>query len=116
MNTRQAIKSATVSKVIAAVVLALFCDTATNAWARAPRARERQCVIQTVEAHSRAMTLRCGKDTQPLELVWKEDTWFLKNWQFTDSAQLKPGQAVTVYYRSPFFGKKYVTKVVWQNG
>ena len=84
--------------------------------ARPPRARERTCIVQTIEHESRTMSLRCDKETKPLELVWKKDTKFLKEWKSTDVASLKAGQAVVVYYRSPFFGKKFVTKVVWQNG
>lgn len=103
-------------RIVAALALTIFCSTTVNAWARPPRARERQCVIQTIELNSRTMTLQCGKDTQPLELVWTKDTKFLKNWQFSDSAQLKPSQPVTVFYHSPFFGKTFATKVVWQNG
>jgi len=84
--------------------------------ARPPRARERQCVIQTIERDSRTMTLQCGKDAKALELVWTKQTKFLQNGTFADVAPLKTNQAVVVYYRSPFFGKKFATKVVWGNG
>ncbi|MEK7780861.1 MAG: hypothetical protein AAB370_05110 [Verrucomicrobiota bacterium] len=84
--------------------------------ARPPRARERQCVIQTIERDSRTMTLQCGKDAKALELVWTKQTKFLQNGTFADVAPLKTNQAVVVYYRSPFFGKKFATKVVWENG
>lgn len=84
--------------------------------ARPPRARERQCVIQTIERDSRAMTLQCGKDAKALELVWTKQTKFLQDGKFTDAALLKTNQTVLVYYHSPFFGKKFATKVVWQNG
>lgn len=84
--------------------------------ARPPRARERQCVIQTIEHDARTMTLRCGKDAKPLELVWTRQTKFLKDWRFADVAPLKQGHSVVVYYRTPFFGKKFATRVVLQNG
>ena len=84
--------------------------------ARPPRARERQCVIQTIERDSRTMTLQYGKDAKALELVWTKQTRFLQDGKFTDVAPLKTGQAVTVYYRSPFLGKKFAAKVVWKNG
>ncbi len=84
--------------------------------ARPPRARERQCVVQTIEHNSRTMTLQCGKETGALELVWTKQTTFLQNGKFADAALPKTGQAVTVYYRSPLFGKKFATKVVWKNG
>lgn len=84
--------------------------------ARPPRARERQCFIQTIERDSRTMTLQCGKDAKALELVWTKQTTFLQDGKFADAASLKTGQAVAVYYRSPFFGKRFATKVVWKNG
>ena len=84
--------------------------------ARPPRARERQCFIQTIERDSRTMTLQCGEDAKALELVWTKQTKFLQDWKFADAASLKTGQAVIVYYRSPFFGKKFAAKDVWKNG
>lgn len=84
--------------------------------ARQPRARERQCVIQTIERDSRTMTLQCGSDAKALELVWTKQTKFLQDGKFADAAPLKTNQAVVVYYRSPFFGRKFATKVVWGNG
>lgn len=115
MKSRRTIKRKSVNRIIGLLALAIFCSTSVNGWAHVPRPREKQCVIQTIEAKSRAMTLQCGKDTKPLELVWTKQTQFVKDRRFTDSAQLKPGQPVTVYYHSPFFGKKFATKVVWQS-
>lgn len=102
--------------MVGALALAIFCATSVNAWARPPRARERQCVIQTIELNSRTTTLQCDKDAQSLELLWTKDTKFLKNWKFADASELKAGQSVVVYYRSPFFGKKLASKIVWQGG
>lgn len=116
MRSSRAIKRAAVNRIISPLLLAMVCATASDAWARPPRAREQRCVIQTIQPNSRAMTLRCGKDAEPLELVWTKQTQFVKDWRFTESAQLKPGQQATVYYHSPFFGKKFATKVVWQSG
>ena len=72
--------------------------------------------MQSIERDSRTMTLQCGKDAKALELMWTKQTTFLQDGKFADVAPLKPNQAVVVYYRSPFFGKKFATKVVWQNG
>ena len=110
MKSSRTIKRTAVNRIIDPFALAILCATSITAWAH-----ERQCVVQTIEPNSRAMTLRCGKDVEPLELVWTKQTQFVKNWRFTDSAQLKPGRRVTVYYHLPFFGKKFATKVVWQS-
>ena len=41
------------------------------------------------------------------------DTKFIKDWKFTDCAALKAGLRACAYYRSPFFGRPLVTKVMW---
>ena len=115
MKSNRTVKRTAANRIIGLLALAIFSFTSINAWAHAPRARARQCVVQTLEPNSRAMTLRCGKDAEALELAWTKQTRFVKDWQFADSAQVRPGQRVTVYYHSPFFGKKFATKVVWQS-
>jgi hypothetical protein len=45
----------------------------------------------------------------------KGDTRFIKGWKFTNDTALKMGLRACVYYLSPFFGKPFVTKVVWTN-
>jgi len=90
--------------------------TPLESQARPPRARERQCFIQTIERDSRTMTLQCGKDAKALELVWTKQTTFLQDGKCADAASLRTNQTVIVHYRSPFFGKKFATKVVWKYG
>ena len=79
----------------------------------APRARELCGVIQAIDAQSHALTIQSPKRDRPLTVVWKRDTGFINNWKFADSASLKEGMRVCIYYRSPLFGKPFVTKVVW---
>lgn len=112
MNTH---RSPGLSRLFLIVSCGLFLMP-TQSQARPPRARERTCVIQSIEHSARTMSLQCGNDSNPLELVWKKDTRFLKDWKFTEAAGLKAGQTVVVYYKSPFFGKKFATKVILQNG
>lgn len=107
---------ATPLRIALIALVTSFLLAPVESWARPPRARERHCVIQSIEYQSQRVTLQCGKDTEPLELIWTTDTRFVRNGQFADAATLEAGETVTVYYRSPFFGKKFATKVVWQNG
>ena len=95
---------------------ALLCLSSADAWARPPRARESCGVIQAIDPQTHTLTVQSPKRDQPLTVVWKRDTKFIHNWKFTDSAALKEGLRACVYYRSPIFGKPFVTKVVWVNG
>ncbi len=100
----------------ALAVTVLLCLSSADTWARPPRAREFCGVIQAIDVQSHTLTVQSPKRDQPLTVVWKRDTQFIHDWKFTDSAALKEGLRACVYYRSPFFGKPFVTKVVWVNG
>ena len=107
-------KSSSLKTALAAT--ALICLSSADTWARPPRARELCGVIQDIDAQTHTLTVQSPKRDQPLTVIWKRDTRFIKNWKFTDSASLKVGLQACVYYRSPLFGKPFVTKVVWVNG
>jgi len=106
----------TVRKTLGLLALAAFCMTAADISARAPLSRQLNCEIETIDRDARTLKLLCEKESKPLELVWHDDTWFVHNQHFTNSAALKPSSTVRVYYQSPFFEKKFVTRVVWVNG
>lgn len=98
------------------LVLSALCFATTTSWARPPRARERCGVLQSIDREAHTLTLVPEKGERPLVAVWKSDTKFLKNWKFQPADALKEGVRACVFYRSPFFGKPFVTKVVWING
>jgi hypothetical protein len=52
----------------------------------------------------------------PTELALTSQTKFIHNWHFAPADELKDGTRAVVYYRTPFFGRPFVTKVVWVNG
>lgn len=87
----------------------------SNAEARPPRARELCGVIQAIDLQTCSLTIQSPKRGQPATFAIKSDTRFIKDWKFAESASLKEGLRACVYYRSPFFGKPFVTKVVWVN-
>ncbi len=97
------------------VLLLVVALTTSNVEAHAPRAREAFAIIQTINYDKRILSLNYPQDRGPQELAWNSATKFLRDWKFVPAAELKNGTRVTVYYRSPFFGKPFVTKVVWTN-
>ena len=106
-------KLKSLTPAIAAAALLL---SAAESQARPPRARELCGVIQMIDPASHTLTVQSPKRDEPMTLVWKRDARFIKNWKFTEPGSLREGQRACVYYRSPLFGKPFVTKVVWTNG
>ena len=95
---------------------AFLCLFSADSWARPPRARELCGVVENIDRETHTLRILPEKKGQPLNVVWKRDTRFIHNRKFTNSVFLKEGLRACVYYRSPFFGEPFVTKVVWVNG
>ena len=90
--------------------------TPQNVDARPPRACKLCGVIQAIDPQTHMVTIQPPKQGAPATFAIKRDTRFIKDWKFTDAGALKDGTRACVYYRSPFFGKPFITKVIWENG
>lgn len=99
--------------IFPALLLAGVFALPPGAEAHAPRARELCGIIQSTDSQSGTLTIQTPRRIAPATFVIKRDTRFIKDWKFTDAGSLKEGLRVCVYYHSPFFGKPFVTKVVW---
>jgi hypothetical protein len=97
--------------IILVAILFAFC---TDSWAHSPKARELCGVIQEINAKKHTLIVRSPERKTPVTLTWTRDTEFVQNQQTTKSTMLKTGLSVCVYYHSPFFGKPFATKMVWQ--
>ncbi len=107
-------KTKTITPSLCLLAFSALWLTASTSWARPPRAQEACGALQVVDRQTHLLTLLpAGHDT-PLRLAWKADTSLVRNGQFDTTEALKAGAQVCVYYRRPFFGKPFVTKVVWQ--
>lgn len=107
-------KRNTIAPSLSALVLTALCLTASTSRGRPPRAREACGVLQNVDGGAHRLALLRNGSGQPFEVDWKPDTSFVRGSQFDRADSLKEGARVCVYYRSPFFGRPFVTKVVWQ--
>ena len=105
-----------VSIKIGLAAIAVVLLSGADSWARPPRAREACGVVQKIDRETKTLTVLSEKRGEPLNVVWKRDTKFIHNRKFAESASLKEDLRACVYYRSPFFGKPFVTKIVWVNG
>lgn len=77
----------------------------------AARARESCGVIRAIDLQARTLTIHSAKRESSATFAEKDDTRFIKNRKFTNHNALKSALRAYVYYRSPLFGKPFVTKV-----
>jgi len=100
---------------IATAILALLalCFFAPTAQAITVRARELNVTVQSVLPQTRTLVVVPKEDTKAREYVWAKSTQFVENNRFVDASALKEGMNAKIYYHTPFFGKPYVSKVVW---
>lgn len=100
-------------KIIIAFVLGTCCFASTNASAHTPHGREAQVVIRYIGPHTRTLTVTFVPDHKLKTLVWNRSTRFMRDGKAASENELKTGTQATIYYRSPFFGKPFITKLAW---
>jgi len=102
-----------IPKFIGALLLFACCFANSSVFAHTPHARETHGVIQSIDYRTRILTLTYFQEGGSQKLVWKSDTQWLRDMKPVRATELKMDTKVTIYYRSPFFGKPFTTKVVW---
>ena len=77
-------------------------------------ARDQGCcgTIEAIDQDARILRLRRDGEAVPLTLVWNSQTRFVEGTRFVTAAELTKGARVTVWYHTPFFGKRFATKIV----
>lgn len=103
------------TKILIALMLAVGGWIPTNARAMPRLVRQLDGEVRAVDRNSRTLTVQAGQQAKPLEFVWDRDTRFIQNLQFTNATALKRGATVKIHYRWPLFGKKFATRIVWQD-
>ena len=101
----------TKSVLLAAVLFVLAASSPVSA--RTPPAREWCGVIERINHQAKTLAVRSDKESKTLELIWRDNTRFIRNSKFDSPVALKQGTKVCVFYRAPIFGKPFATKVVW---
>lgn len=124
MNTHQA-------GLLRAAFCATLIATCSEAFARSPQprveggtvealgqdaqtSRDKCCggTIETIDQDARILRLKRDGEAEPLTLVWNRHTSFIEGTGFVTAAALTKGARVTVWYHTPFFGKRFATKIV----
>ncbi|MCL4787886.1 MAG: hypothetical protein KJ070_14020 [Verrucomicrobia bacterium] len=97
-------------------LLGLLLLSATAANAHTVRSRPACGVVERLDMASRTVQFSPNHGKAPTDLALTSQTKFIRNWHFAPADELKDGTRAVVYYRTPFFGRPFVTKVVWVNG
>ena len=109
MKTTRKTSSLSVLLVVSALL------TAWPAAAHTTRSRPASGVVESLDAATRTMGFAPASGKAPRQLVVTRQTKFIHNWHFAPASEMKSGTKAVIYYRTPFFGKPFVTKVVWVN-
>ncbi|MDQ6632363.1 MAG: hypothetical protein M3Y82_11525 [Verrucomicrobiota bacterium] len=99
--------------VIGAFLLSACFFAATDASASSIHSREISVIIEAIDRHAHALSLIYEQGRGPQKVIWNKKTDFVCNGKFVTDAKLKEGTRAIIYYRSPFFGKPFATKIVW---
>lgn len=111
-------KTRIVRKLIGALALAVFCFTATDAWARLPRPIQIHAAVVFVDHETQTVV---GKPSQPTKkpkpfvLDWNKDTQFIKNGETVTATDLKQGASAIIQYKDVSFRNPLLKKVVWED-
>ncbi len=97
-------------------LLGLVLFAVTTASAHTVRSRPACGVVERLDMANRTVRFASTHGKAPTELALTRQTRFVHNLHFAPVEELKDGTRAVVYYRTPFFGKPFVTKVVWVNG
>ncbi len=95
---------------------ALLVAMAWPAVAHTVRSRPASGVVDRLDLAGRTVQFSPKDGKAPTEFALPSQTKFVHNWNVASAGELKSGTKAVVYYRTPFFGKPFVTKVVWVNG
>jgi hypothetical protein len=97
-------------------LLGLLLFAATTASAHTVRSRPACGIVERLDVAGRTVQFSPKHGKAPTELALTRQTQFFHNWHFAPASELQSGTSAVIYYRTPFFGKPFVTKVVWVNG
>lgn len=101
------------SGLIGAVQPATVLFAAMPAAAHTVRSRPSIGTVVSLDAAGHTVGFSPMSGKAPTELALTRQTKFIHDWHFVPASQSKFGTRAVVYYRTPFFGRPFVTKVVW---
>ena len=95
-----------------ALFLAAFIAGSSEALALPRLGRDAAGIVERLDGNAKTFQLRQTNEARPMMLAWNSRTRFTAGAEFVAAAKLREGAPVRVIYHSPFFGERFVTKVV----
>ena len=127
MNIKPKIPASTLCGALCAALIA----TCSQAFARTPQPRVQSGTIEalgqdtqtrrdkcccgtivSIDQDARILRLNRDGEAEALTLVWNSQTRFIEGMRLVNATELTKGARVTVWYHTPFFGKRFATKIV----
>ncbi len=109
----------TPSKAIYALgvlLLAAFCLSPTQSWARLPKPIQARGVILAVDHDTATVVFKAAKERKPFLLDWDKATEFINGGQLVTPAALTNGATVVIHYKDLSFRNPLLKKVIWDEG
>lgn len=94
-------------------ILLMLVVTAIPALARPPMSRQAVGRIESVDSSAQRFTFWRAANAGDLVLAWNRRTAIYLDGLKSTPAALKSGQSARVYYRTPFFGPRWASRVVF---
>lgn len=95
--------------------LLLIFAAAAPSFAHTVRSRELCGTIASIDASNRTLEVRAERSGKIVNLVLPPRALVLLDWKRAGSAALAGSSRACVFYRSPLFGKPFVSKVILLN-
>ena len=102
------------SRFILLSVLLLFV-AATSSFAHTVRSRQLCGTVASIDASNGTFEVKAERSGKIINLALPQRTPVFSDWKRVGSAALAEGSRARVFYRSPFFGKPFVSKVILLN-
>lgn len=109
-------KPNTSRKILICLLVIMAFLTSQEVSALSPRSRPAEGLLVSLNLADRLLCFQPVGHDKPVEFALTRQTRFLRNHTPVTADELKPGAKAVVYYRSPFFGKPFITKVAWSEG
>ena len=94
--------------------LLFFSLTVTTSWAHGPSVRKLSGVVQTIDLSHRQIIFIINKDARTMTFALDRHTRYVRDGYLVTAEALKEGTSALLCYRTPFFGRRILTKVVWE--
>lgn len=96
------------------VVVLTFLGSVTLTEAGSLRSRRTDGIIKAIDLEAHTLAIEPSASRKSAVFAWSKQTCFLRDLKRVPSTELYEGAQATIYYRSPFFGRPRLTRIIWK--